>query len=213
VSATRKGSPLVPLVRWGRRKVVEVFGADLRSLAVFRVVLAGLVLADLLGRGADLYAHYTDRGVLPRGALLQEAMNRWQISLNLMSGELVVQVLLFDAAALAALTLLIGYRTRLMTVILWVLVLSIQARNPLVLNTGDTLLRVLLFWAMFLPLGAYWSADRALKVKAAPPRFSTRFLSVATAGLLLQIAFVYWFSAIQKSGAAGAWTAPRSTTR
>ncbi len=59
MSAARKGSPLV---RWGRRKVVEVFGADLRSLAVFRVVLAGLVLADLLGRGADLYAHYTDRG-------------------------------------------------------------------------------------------------------------------------------------------------------
>jgi Vitamin K-dependent gamma-carboxylase len=195
VSAAHK--KVSPVLRWGRRKAVELFGADLRSLAAFRMALAVLVLADLLGRGADLYAHYTDRGVLPRGAL-QEATNRWQISLNLMNGDLLFQVLLFDAAALAALTLLIGYRTRLMTVVVWVLVLSIQARNPLVLNTGDTLLRLLLFWGMFLPLGAYWSVDRALK--AAPPRVSTRFLSAATVGLLLQIAFVYWFSALQKTG-------------
>ncbi len=191
----RKGSPVL---RWGRAKVVEVFGADLRSLAAFRIVLGILVLADLAGRTADLYAHYTDRGVLPRGILLQEAMNRWQVSLNLMSGELLLQVLLFDAAALAALTLLIGYRTRLMTVVVWVLLLSIQWRNPLVLNAGDTLLRMLLFWGMFLPLGAYWSVDRALE--AAPPRLSMRFLSLATVGLFMQIALVYWFTAALKTG-------------
>ena len=195
MNATRKGSPVL---RWGRAKIIEIFGADLRSLAAFRIVLAALVLVDLASRAPDLYAHYTDRGVLPRSILLQEALNRWQVSLNLMSGELYVQALLFDVAALAALALLVGYRTRLMTVIVWVLVLSIQARNPLVLNSGDTLLRMLLFWGIFLPLGAHWSVDRALK--AAPSRLSMRFLSLATVGLLMQIAFVYWFTAILKSG-------------
>jgi hypothetical protein len=189
---------VTPVLRWGRAKIVEVFGADLRSLAAFRMVLAALVLADLASRAPDLYAHYTDRGVLPRSILLQEALNRWQVSLNLMSGELYVQALLFGVAALAALALLVGYRTRLMTVIVWVLVLSIQWRNPLVLNSGDTLLRMLLFWGMFLPLGAYWSVDRALN--GAPSRLSRRFLSLATVGLFMQIAFVYWFSAILKSG-------------
>src|SRR5918998_185013 len=189
-----------PVLRWGRAKLVEVFGADLRSLAAFRMVLAALVLADLASRAPDLYAHYTDRGVLPRSILLQEALNRWQVSLNLMSGELYVQALLFGVAALAALALLVGYRTRLMTVIVWVLLLSIQARNPLILNSGDTLLRMLLFWGMFLPLGAHWSVDRALK--AAPSRLSMHFLSLATVGLFMQIAFVYWFTAILKSGPA-----------
>jgi hypothetical protein len=33
---------------WVYAKVVEIFGADLRSLATFRIVLALLVLADLL---------------------------------------------------------------------------------------------------------------------------------------------------------------------
>ena len=197
MNAARKSSPVL---RWGHAKIVELFGADLRSLATFRIVLAGLVLLDLASRAPDLYAHYTDRGVLPRSILLQEALNRWQVSLNLMSGELYVQALLFGVAALAALALLVGYRTRLMTVIVWVLVLSIQARNPMVLNTGDTLLRMLLFWSIFLPLGAHWSVDRALK--AAPSRLSMRFLSLATVGLFMQIAFVYWFTAILKSGPA-----------
>src|SRR5215218_4228909 len=197
MSAARKGSPVL---RWGEAKIVEIFGADLRSLAAFRMVLAGLVLLDLAGRAPDLYAHYTDRGVLPRDIiLLQEALlNRWQFSLNLMSGELLVQALLFGVAALAALALLVGYRTRLMTMIVWVLVISIQARNPMVVNAGDTLLRLLLLWGILLPLGAHWSVDRALK--ATPPRFSMRFLSLATVGLFLQIAFVYWFTAILKSG-------------
>ena len=63
MSANLEGSPVL---RWGRAKVGELFGADLRSLAVFRVVLAALVLTDLASRATDLYAHYTDRGVLPR---------------------------------------------------------------------------------------------------------------------------------------------------
>lgn len=195
MNGTRKGSPVL---RWGRAKIVEVFGADLRSLAAFRIVLALFVLADLANRSTDLYAHYTDRGILPRSVLLQEVANRSTLSLSLMNGELWFQALLFGVAALAALALLVGYRTRLMTVVVWVLLLSIQWRNPLVLNAGDTLLRMLLFWGMFLPLGAYWSVDRVLK--ATVPRLSMRFLSLATVGLFMQIAFMYWFTAIQKSG-------------
>ena len=195
MTATRKDSPLL---RWIDTKIVEVLGADLRSLALFRIVLALLVLADLAGRIPDLPAHYTDEGVLPRSVLLQEVLSSSALSLNLVNGTIFSQVLLFGVAALAALALLIGYRTRLMIVIVWVLLLSIQWRNPLVLSGSDTLLRILLFWGMFLPLGAYWSVDRALK--AAPPRTSMRFVSLATVGLFFQIAFVYWFAVILKSG-------------
>jgi hypothetical protein len=181
-----------------RAKIIEVFGADLRSLAVFRVVLALLVLADLASRATDLYQHYTDAGVLPRTVLMEEVLSPWAFSLNLMNGQAFFQALLFGAAALAALGMLVGYRTRLMTIVVWVLLLSIQWRNPLVGGADGPLLRLLLFWSMFLPLGAYWSVDRALK--GAPRRLSTRFLSVATVGLFMQIAFVYWFSAALKSG-------------
>jgi hypothetical protein len=195
-STTHEGSPIL---RWARAKVVELFGADLRSLAAFRIVLALLVLADLCMRATDFYAHYADEGVLPRDQLLEEGLlDSWDFSLNLINGEPFFQALIFGFGALAALGMLLGYRTRLMTVIAWVILLSIQQRNPVVLNAGDTLLRLLLFWSMFLPLGAYWSVDRALK--ASPPRLAMRFVSLATVALFMQIAFIYSFTAILKSG-------------
>src|SRR5215211_6172451 len=178
-------------------KIVELFGADLRSLAVFRIVLALLALADLIIRATDLYQHYTDAGVLPRTVLVEEVASSWVFSLNLMNGGSSFQALLFSVAALAALGMLVGYRTRLMTFVVWILLLSIQVRNPLVNGSESLLLRMLLFWGMLLPLGAYWSVDRA---RSALPRPSPRFLSLATFGLFMQIAFVYWFTAALKSG-------------
>lgn len=195
MAARHKGSPILP---WGRAKVVEIFSADLRSLAMFRIVLALLVLADLTVRATDLSAHYSDEGVLPRQAAMTHVLSRWQFSLGLINGMPHFQALLFGVAILAALAMLVGYRTRLVTVVVWVVLWSIQSRNFLVGATDEVLLRTLLFWGMFLPLGAYWSIDRALKI--ASPRLSMRFLSMATVGLFMNIAFVYWFSAYEKSG-------------
>src|SRR5215210_526621 len=180
-----------------RAKIVELFGADLRSLALLRVVLALLVLTDLAIRATDLYQHYADAGVLPRPVLVEEVLSPWVFSLNLMNGEPFFQALLFGVAALAALGMLVGYRTRLVTFVVWVLLFSIQLRNPLVNSSEALLLRMLLFWGMLLPLGAYWSLDRA---RSALPRPSPHFLSLATFGLFMQIAFVYWFTAALKSG-------------
>ncbi len=183
--------------RWAYAKVVEIFGADLRSLATLRIVLALLVLSDLTNRATDLSAHYTDAGITPRTVLVEQVLSPWAFSLALMNGGAMFQALLFAVAALAAFGMLVGYRTRLMTFIVWVLLLSIQLRNPLVNGSEGPMLRMLLFWGMLLPLGAYWSVDRTQSALARP---SPRFLSLATFGLLMQIAFVYWFTAALKSG-------------
>lgn len=53
----------------------------------------------------------------------------------------------------------IGYQTRLMTVLVWVLVFSLQANNPYVLNGGDTLYRITLPFLIFANLGAHYSVD------------------------------------------------------
>ena len=189
---------------WVGEKVSEVFGADLRSLAVFRIVLALLVLADLANRASDMTAHYSDQGILPRAAVVGDAsvLSPYAFSLNLMNGLSGFQALLFCVAALATLAMLFGYRTRLAVFVVWGLLLSIQYRNPLVLASGDVLLRLLLFWSLFLPLGAVWSVDRA---RRAEPRnlsrsLSMKFLSFGTAALFLQIAVMYWVTAILKTG-------------
>ncbi len=186
-----------PVQRWAYAKVVEIFGADLRSLATFRIVLALLVLSDLANRATDLSAHYTDAGIMPRTVLVEQVLSPWAFSLDLMNGGRLFQALLFGVAAFAAFGMLVGYRTRLMTFVVWVLLLSIQLRNPLLNGSESPLLRMLFFWGMLLPLGAYWSVDRA---RSGLPRPSPRFLSLATFGLFVQIALVYWFTAALKSG-------------
>ena len=136
----------------------EVVGLDLRSMALFRILLGLLIIADLAGRVPNFRAHYTDEGVLPRDLLIS-SMSEWRWSLFLINGSVQFQVALFVITWVAAVMIIVGYRTRLMLFIAWVLIMSLQVRNPMVLSGADTLLRLTMFWSMLLPLGAIWSID------------------------------------------------------
>lgn len=170
----------------------EVFGMDLRAIALFRIGLGLILLLDLVDRSQDLIAHYTDLGALPR-AVVPSAQGR--LSLHMMSGEGWFQAALLAAAGLASLGLLFGFHTRLMLVAAWVLNFSIQTRNPMVLYGGDIVLRVLLFWALFLPLGELWSLD----ARRRRPR-GARALHMGTAAFVVQIALIYITTAVLKTG-------------
>ncbi|MFB6311184.1 MAG: HTTM domain-containing protein [Salinirussus sp.] len=165
---------------------------DTRALAALRIALGMLVVADLVLRARSLTAFYTDRGVLPREAFLGFA-DPLHPSLHFATGEAWMQGILFLVAAVLGLALLIGYRTTIATVGSWILLVSLQNRMPMVLNSGDVLLRVLLFWAIFLPLGARWSVDAVQDGQ----RRDT-ILSIAGVGLLLQAVLVYLVNAVFK---------------
>ena len=137
---------------------------DLRALAAFRIGLGTLLIADLLRRSRSLTAFYTDAGVLPRRALFADYSGTY--SLHAISGEPWAVASLFAVAGAVALALAVGYRTRIATAASWLLLLSLQARNPMVLNAGDALLAMLLFWGVFLPLDARWSVDAIRRADA-----------------------------------------------
>jgi hypothetical protein len=63
----------------------------------------------------------------------------------------------------AAAAMLVGWHARKAALAVWVMTTSLQVRNILVLHSGDVLLRVSLFWALFLPLGDVFSIDAAFK--------------------------------------------------
>ena len=181
-----------------KARAAELFGADVRSLAVFRIGLALAVLVDLAIRAGDLRAHYTDAGVLPRADLLTLFgwLHAWPLCLHLAGGSAWSQTLFFAVAAAAALALLVGHRTTLATVVLWFLTASLQLRNLFIGAGYDALLRLLLLWGCFLPLGARWSLDAGrADPSRAPP---THVLSVGTIALLAQVLIVYWSAAAAK---------------
>ncbi len=175
----------------------EVIAVDVRSLALFRVALGALLLVDLVLRSCDLQAHYTDLGVLPRWALLQH-QSGWYFSLHIISGAWLVQAGLFLLAGAAAVALMIGWRTRQATLLLWMLTLSLHIRNPMVLYGADAMMQAMLLWSLFVPLGACWSVDRRLSGSDGPP--SGKVISVGSAAFVAQVIFVYVFSALLKTG-------------
>jgi hypothetical protein len=176
-----------------RAKVADLFALDLRSLALFRICLGLLLIWDLAIRSFDLTAHYTDDGVMPRSEMPEE----WPRLLHALGGSAAFEAMLFVIAGLVALALAAGYRTTLATFASWLLLHSLHGRNYLVLQGGDAFLRVMLFWGMFLPLGERWSVDaaRAPVLKRLPAQVH----SVAAMAYILQICFVYWFTAALKS--------------
>ncbi len=177
-------------------KLDEIIGLDLRSLAVFRIGLALMTLADIIIRARALNAHYTDNGVLPRSALI-DLLNPWYWSINLISGHPFIQGLIFAVAIFFALAMLLGYRTRLATIASWALIISLNNRNPALIFAADHVLRAILFWSMFLPLGACYSVDSALNSSSNP--LPKRVCSGATLAFLIQLCYIYIWSAAFKT--------------
>ncbi len=171
---------------------------DLRSLAFARISLGVVILGDLVWRAQDLVAHYTDYGVLPRGALLEKFADPSHVSLHYMGGTVGIQMLLFFIAGFFAFQMILGYRTRFATIASWILLVSLQSRNIMILQGGDVLLRMMLFWAMFLPMGAYYSIDSALN-NCDQPKPKT-FFSVSSIAVYIQLSLMYAFSALYKTG-------------
>lgn len=168
---------------------------DLRALAFMRMCTAAVILIDLSVRLCDLEAFYSNTGVVPLTLLFDKGWNDYFISIHTISGLWQIQLLLFAVAYIFAILLFVGYRTRLATVMSWFLLLSLHNRNGFILQGGDDLLRMVLFWAMFIPWGARYSSDALLSKPGAP---ENSICSVATIAYLLQICYIYTGSALLK---------------
>ena len=161
-----------------------------------RIGIALVILVDLLIRISDLEAFYSDTGVLPLEALFRNGWNQYFVSIHTISGLWQIQLVLFILSFFCALMLLMGYRTQLFTVLSWFLLLSLHNRNGFILQGGDDLLRMVLFWAMFIPWGARYSYDRIrssnINGDVALPT------SIALFAYVLQISYLYTGSALLK---------------
>ena len=175
------------------------FRLDFRSLAIFRIGLGLLLLADIFNRIWYVRAHYTDFGVMPREVVLETLWNSHWISLHMANGALWFQIVLFTIAALASLAVLVGYRTKWAVAIAWLLTISVQARNPLVGQGGDIVFRLLLFWGFFLPISAVYSVDSALD-RTERDEDRTSVVSATTIAYVAQICFIYGFAYLLKTG-------------
>jgi len=157
-----------------------------------RIGIAFILLTDLFIRSLSIKAFFTDEGILPLSILKSSNWNPYYFSFHAMNGELWWQVLLFSINAFCIILLLVGYRARLFTFICWAFLVSVQNRNPFILQGGDELLRIILFWGVFLPWGERYSVQKTSS-------YPNAYFSLANVGYLFLIASVYIFSALLKT--------------
>jgi hypothetical protein len=189
---------LAPLRGWA----AATFTLDTRSLAVFRVGLGCLLIADCLLRTRDFRLMFTPDGVFPLETLARyhDDPTLWSLAFLHDASWWGGCVLALEGLAGAALA--IGYRTRVATILGWVAVVSVIRRTSPAINAGDIWLACQLFWAMFLPLGSRWSLDAARAEAAEPGRPTPASVcSIASAALVLQLMMVYLGAGLSKCNA------------
>ncbi|MGL3149255.1 HTTM domain-containing protein [Microbacterium sp. A82] len=130
---------------------------NLRSFAVLRILFGVGLLFTVVPSIAD-------RSMIWGAASFwvdPEAKRRGYFTFDLLLPK--DNAILFDIVffALIALILLftIGYRTRIVTPILLILIVSLQSNNGFVLNGGDTLYRITLLFLVFANLSEHYSLD------------------------------------------------------
>ncbi len=129
------------------------------TLAVYRILIGTLALMNWLLLTPFYAEWFTESGFVNR-----ELTRRW-------AGELLridpFTVFPSDALAqgawwvmgLVAVMTILGYKTRFATVVLFICLVAFHHRNPVILHSGDTLLRMSLFALAVSPCGLMYSLD------------------------------------------------------
>jgi Vitamin K-dependent gamma-carboxylase len=161
------------------------FWLDRRSLGAFRIALGLTLLCDLIKfRWLNIDAFYSDTGILvpSDGGSLFPHGPAWTH-------------LFFFCTAIVYASYAVGYRARLMGLLSLISLWSIHERTPVLVATDDQALICLLAWSLFLPIGDRFS----IRPRPSEPNPTH---SIATVGIVLQVAAIYFFNAYPKTG----WT-------
>jgi predicted DCC family thiol-disulfide oxidoreductase YuxK len=111
-----------------------------------------------------------------------------------------------DALYLAGLTVAVlftvGYWTRVMTFLHWLMIWSIQTRNDFLSDGGDNIMRIVLFFMIFVNAGAVLSLDssrRRWRGRAVVQPVLAVIHNFGVLAIVLQLAFLYMSTGLYKA--------------
>lgn len=160
-------------------------------IALYRIVFATIVLLNLFLSYSDWCVWFGEDGLLTLNSLPGRAA---QLNLFAVWPHNNAAILtLFWVFVVFAVCLLVGFMSRTSSVVVFLALLSLHKRNPMILSGGDTLLRLDAFFLMFAPSGAALSIDRMIRgarteVLVAP--WAQRMIQIQTT--LVYLSTVYW---------------------
>jgi hypothetical protein len=193
------------------------FTFDRRTLGFARFFLGFLLIGDLFRRTWDWEAMFSNIGVLPNHVNLWRPQGgNWSlVNAFTTPGELWA---LWAVMLAAFVCVFIGYKTRFAQILSLVFVTSMNGRVLLIENGGYVAYNLLLLWTCFLPMADRFSVDAMLesmrrKREATAADLNDRsdllpepkqklFVSLVGLAIMIQIAAIYFFNVVHKTGPA-----------
>lgn len=130
------------------------------TFGLFRILIGAIALINLIVLYPDFEAWFTEKGFVPWWVASRWLGPDWRV--NVFQGvvdENATRAIYLTITAAAFLTM-IGLWSRLATAILAFGYISLHHRNPILLHSGDTLIRLFLIYLALGPAGAACSMDR-----------------------------------------------------
>lgn len=189
---------------------------DRRTLGFARIVIGFLLVTDLFRRTGTWEDMFSNEGVLPNHVNLFRSYGNFTL-LNAFSTPAELWALWVVILA-TFVCVLVGYKTRVAHVLALVFVTSLDGRVLLIENGGYVVYNLLLLWTAFLPMGDRFSVDallRSLRNKRErrveelndrrgflEDKHYATHVSLLGLVLVLQIAAIYYFNVVHKTGPA-----------
>ncbi|HEY9680921.1 MAG TPA: HTTM domain-containing protein [Oculatellaceae cyanobacterium] len=166
-------------------------------VAIYRIFLGGLALQTALFLLPDAATWFGPHAILSLKTILNHfGYPVFSLLYFLPDKEWSVQAV-FVLLIASSVFVILGYRTRLSTVLTLLCLLTLYHRNPYLLHSGDSYLRQQFFWLIWSPAGKTLSLDRKLK-KDAPNNLCPIEEPWAMRMMQLQFCLVYAHSCYSK---------------
>lgn len=163
------------------------------ALGLFRIVMGSLLFINLAMISIDFNAWFTEEGFVP-----SEVGRQWlqpDLRFGVLQGVSSVQVTAAVYVLTMVFTLLtaLGLFTRLSSILMAIGYISLHHRNPLILHSGDTLMRMSAIYLAVAPSGAACSLDRLRQLwKGGGTNIAAPLISVWPQRVIqAQVAIVY----------------------
>lgn len=184
------------------------------TLGTFRVIFGLFILSILLLSYFNWDSYYGIHGIIPLDEFIESRGGWFRAGLKSVfawsDSEYFVWII-YGFSLLISLTFTLGIGTKLSTLLLYILWFSMCNRNVVIIDGKDAVIRMLLFYSCFAPLGNSLSVDNYLRKRLAQ-RFSTLKQyqpgrkSVWSWRLMqVSITLIYPFSALDKLRSDTAW--------
>jgi antimicrobial peptide system SdpB family protein len=169
------------------------------GLSLLRICLGCLVLDFHLRHIAQRAFLWGAHGVLPHDSFVAIMRQTRNFSVYMLSPSRAFEVAAFSLGILVTIAFILGYRTRISSILFYVFTWSLYSRNPLILDGGDNLLFLLAFYMMFADCGAYFSIDAGRRPEGyRPNRYRALLHNFAVAAIVTQLCLLYFTSAFFK---------------